>query len=152
MKNEYTFNYPLETVYRVIADLVVDNANAHVEEKYSIDNLESIDYEYTIQTAKSEAMNYVKVQEVRTNEHISYTIKREKLEKYLVSFDLESLSDHETLLNYKYEIVTEKARTSMNYQLMAFFYKRRHNKHFKAMCSYLENKCYELQSASNLEG
>lgn len=143
MKNKYTFNYPIQTVYEVIAELVVDNANVHCDNKYTLETIAEIDYTYDITTKKGPLKNQVTVMEVEHNQRIVYTITREKFESYLVVFDLNTLENNETELHYEYNVVTEKSRVSLNHKIISILYRGEQKRKFKAMCEYIENKCEE---------
>ncbi|AMC94085.1 hypothetical protein AOC36_08815 [Erysipelothrix larvae] len=141
MKNKAVFNYPIEVVYQAIAQLIVDNANAYNDNKYTLDTVHKIDYKFKIETTMGPFMNYSKVVDVKPNESISYTIHREKMEKYLVTYNLIKESDDKTRLDYRYELETDKKSDSLNHMLVSWLYKLKQNKKFKEMRDYLNTQC-----------
>ncbi len=153
MKNKKIFEYSIETVYQVLVDLVIDNANACTGEKksYTVADLETLKYSYESQMRKGTKKNKVKVTKIKENQLIQYTIAREGMEKYMVSFELISLGKFETQLNYNYDLQTDSKRIQTNHKIMSFFYKRKQKKRFNSMCKYITMKCEEKEKCEDGE-
>lgn len=144
MKNKYTFNYPINVVYKSIGNLVIDNAKAYTDTPYTLENLSEVDYEFEVQIKEGTLKNYSKVQEVIENQKIVYSIKREKMENYLVSFELNSIDPEKTQLTYSFDLISDKANMRLNHSIFGYLYRRQQVKKFKQMCAYLNGKCEEL--------
>ncbi len=151
MKNKKIFDFKIETVYQVLVDLVIDNANAHTKGKnnYTANDLETLKYSYVTQMQKGEKKNKVKVLKAIENELIQYSIAREKMEKYIVSFQLIPLENEKTQLDYSYELDTESSLTKMNHSLVGFFYKWNQKKRFNSMAKYITMKCEEKEKEND---
>lgn len=151
MKNKATFDFPINIVYAVIADLVIDNANAHTKgkESYTLKDLETLKYSYVTQMQKGEKKNKVKVTKVIENQFLEYVISREKMERYVVKFDLIELSNGKTQLNYSYELDTDNKTMKANHFLVSWIYKFKQSKGFKSMAKYITMKCEEKENEND---
>lgn len=147
MKNSKNFNYPIDVMYQVLGQLVVDNANQHVENKYTLDDLETIDYQYDAPHHKQTLKMFVKVIRVEQNKSIVYSLHKETLETYIVTFSLTENEDGTTNLYYAFDLDGVTKRLETNHRIMSFFFKRRENQKFEAMCRYISMKCDEIQAS-----
>ena len=145
VRNQHQFNYPIDLVYDVIAQLVVDNANhfAKKSQAFTSKELTSISYSYQTPTRSGSVKNTVRVIEVIPNNKIVYITSREAMERYVVSFVLETVEEIYTLLDYGYNLETEVEKNKSSANIMDFFARRKQKQGFKALCAHLEGKCYE---------
>lgn len=144
MNNNKNFKYSNEVLYRVIGNLVLDNANQYVEEKYTFDNLANVDYSYDSAHRNKTLKMFCKVITVEENARVVYSVHKEGLEQYFVTFALFPLEDGGTNMYYAFDLDTESKRLETNHRIMSFMYKRREKQKFEALCSYLNQKCEEL--------
>lgn len=144
MNNNKNFKYSNEVLYRVIGNLVIDNANQYVEEKYTFDNLASVDYSYDSPHRNTTLKMICKVIDLEENSRVVYTVHKEKLEKYIVTFALTPLDQGGTNLYYAFDLDTDSKKLVTNHKLMSLLYRRREKQKFEALCSYLNQKCEEL--------
>lgn len=151
MKNKAKIDFPKETVYQVIAELIIDNANAYTEgkENFKLEDLETLKYSYITKMQKGEKKNKVKVTKIIPNELLQYRTSREKMEKYIVTFQLTELSAFRTQLDYGYDLEGASTMMAMNHQIVGFFYKIKQNKGFKKMVKYITMKCEEKEKLEN---
>ncbi|MFV0247071.1 MAG: DUF3284 domain-containing protein [Mycoplasmatales bacterium] len=124
-----------EQVYKVIANMLRENALAYNKKITKRTKLTNIAYSYGDNNIIS-----VEVTDAKEFELIEYFTIYNDAEKFIVSFNISDLDNSKTLLSYSSNLITNTKKMEYNYKLMSFIYAYRQRKAFKHMCNYIEQK------------